>query len=270
MGKCRKCGKELTGIETTGWFGKLCEKCWQEQHYTQYPFKKGIDEKDKKIADLEAKLEESENFYKDLGFKDEKDARDYLIDCITQPKDLVEDVRQLKQQLEETEELNKKLAEHSQSVDKALDDSCDVIRNLKQQLAESDEYRELLLEEKAGYLDLISGYADKCNQLKQQLAETDKLMQEYLSKCLSLEQQLAEKEKEIEEIKDGQKDICLRCGGLTHKEYEQSQNQTAIDVLEEMLENEIYLNVIPDFECGDYVSSKIIRTKIEELRNGRN
>lgn len=60
MGKCRKCGKELTGIETTGWFGKLCEKCWQEQHYTQYPFKKGIDEKDKKIADLEAKLAEKD------------------------------------------------------------------------------------------------------------------------------------------------------------------------------------------------------------------
>lgn len=55
------------------------------------------------FADLEAKLAESENFYKDLGFKDEKDARDYLIDCITQPKDLVKDVRQLKQQLAEKE-----------------------------------------------------------------------------------------------------------------------------------------------------------------------
>ena len=35
---------------------------------------------------------------------------------------------------EEMLEHNKKLAEHSQSVDKALDDSCETIRNLKQQL----------------------------------------------------------------------------------------------------------------------------------------
>lgn len=35
---------------------------------------------------------------------------------------------------EELLEHNKKLAEHSQSVDKALDDSCETIRNLKQQL----------------------------------------------------------------------------------------------------------------------------------------
>lgn len=66
-------------------------------------------EKDQQIADLEAKIKESENFYKDLGFKDEKDARDYLLDCITQPKDLVEDVRKLKQQLAEKEKEIEKL-----------------------------------------------------------------------------------------------------------------------------------------------------------------
>lgn len=46
---------------------------------------------------------------------------------------------ELETKLEETEELNKKLAEHSQSVDKALDDSCDVIRTLKQQLVEKEK-----------------------------------------------------------------------------------------------------------------------------------
>lgn len=49
-----------------------------------------------------------------------------------------DEINQLKQQIEETEELNKKFEEHSQAVDKALDDSCDVIRTLKQQLAEKD------------------------------------------------------------------------------------------------------------------------------------
>lgn len=95
-------------------------------------------------------------------------------------KELTDEINRLREELSEYEDINKKVAEHSQSVDKALDDSCDVIRNLKQQLAE--------------------------------------------------------KNKEIEEIKDGQKDICLRCGGLTHKEYEQSQNQTAIDELEKVIE----------------------------------
>lgn len=53
--------------------------------------------------------------------------KDELIDCLQEHK-------KLKIQLEEVEELNKKLAEHSQSVDKALDDSCETIRNLKKQL----------------------------------------------------------------------------------------------------------------------------------------
>ena len=95
-------------------------------------------------------------------------------------KELTDEINRLRAQLSEYEDINKKVAEHSQSVDKALDDSCDVIRNLKQQLAE--------------------------------------------------------KNKEIEEIKDGQKDICLSCRGVTHKEYEQSQNQTAIAELEKVIE----------------------------------
>lgn len=69
---------------------------------------------EEKLSEMKAKLEESENLYKDLGFKDEKDARDYLIDCITQPKDLVKDVRQLKQQLAEEKNRNKKLNHEAQ------------------------------------------------------------------------------------------------------------------------------------------------------------
>lgn len=160
MGKCRKCGKELTGIETTGWFGKLCEKCWQEQHYTQYPFKKGIDEKDKKIADLEAKL-------------------------------------------------------------------------LKFAHRISDQNEEVL-------------------ELKQQLAEKDELLKQKICDM-----------KSTDFIR-----MCVDCGFMV--QAKEIDNQTAIAVLEEMLDNEVYINSKLDFEDGNYVLSKIIRTKIEELRNGRN
>lgn len=149
--------------------------------------------------------------------------------------------------------------------------------------------------------------SDEIDQLKQQLAETDKLMQEYLSKCLSLEQQLAEKEKEhellidnfeeetenlrkqikqesdarkrfVEEVKNLKQQLAEKDEEETKRmenfekgcqEYYKS-NQTAIAVLEEMLDNEVYINSKLDFEDGNYVLSKIIRTKIEELRNGRN
>ena len=60
MSKCKICGNELKGIETTNWFNGLCEKCWQEKHYVEYPFKKGISEKDRKIAELQKQLEEKD------------------------------------------------------------------------------------------------------------------------------------------------------------------------------------------------------------------
>ena len=59
-------------------------------------------------------------------------------------KELTDEINRLRAQLSEYEEVNKKLAEHSQSVDKALDDSCDVIRNLKMQLAEKEKEIEKL------------------------------------------------------------------------------------------------------------------------------
>lgn len=138
MGKCRKCGKELTGIETTGWFGKLCEKCWQEQHYTQYPFKKGIDEKDKKIADLEAKLLKFAHRISDQN----------------------EEILELKQQLAEKEQAIESLQEINQSLGQTCNNDAKEIERLREQLAEKDIEIENLKNANSGLSQLI-GMKDK-------------------------------------------------------------------------------------------------------------
>lgn len=51
-----------------------------------------------------------------------------------------------------------------------------------------------------------------------------------------LKQQLAEKDETIEDMKDNQKDLCLRCGGLTHIEYEQDKISFCIEQLEKVKE----------------------------------
>ena len=110
------------------------------------------------------------------------------------------------------------------------------IADLEAKLAESEkkasknyqEGYELYLKLKQFYSRLgVEAYADDEIQ-DVAVKELNKLLNEKEQ----LKQQLAEKDKEIEEMKEGQKDICLRCGGLTHKQYEQSQNQTAIAELE--------------------------------------
>ena len=82
--------------------------------------------KDSVVMDLLSKLKEKEEQLKLAKANEsfEKEKKNNALKLIDQ----------LKQQLEESEEINKKLAEHSQSVDKALDDSCEIIRNLKKQL----------------------------------------------------------------------------------------------------------------------------------------
>lgn len=77
MSKCEICGNELKGIETTNWFDGLCEKCWQEKNYVEYPFKKGISEKNKQIAELKQQLADKKQEYKVLRI---------LFDIVNNPK----------------------------------------------------------------------------------------------------------------------------------------------------------------------------------------
>lgn len=60
MSKCKKCNNELNGMETIAWFDGLCEKCWQEEHYIKYQFKKGIKEKDDEMVELKQQLAEKD------------------------------------------------------------------------------------------------------------------------------------------------------------------------------------------------------------------
>ena len=189
MGKCRKCGKELTGIETTGWFGKLCEKCWQEQHYTQYPFKKGIDEKDKKIADLEAKLAESEKdvqkYRQHLEISNKK-VIDMDKSWTKDVMELEEQIDQLKQQLAESERNN--LILYSM-----------LYETLEKQGSEDiaskiDQMTGLMLEKQADWFKGNRNY----DQLKQQLAESEKQVNTYAKEIVFLDKKLKNSNKEFE------------------------------------------------------------------------
>lgn len=232
-----------------------------------------VKEKKQKIADLEAKLTESEKRLKDIdnwkenygysnyedtymledlqsrAFQSEDDTKVVydLLDYLN-ISDETEILSTLKQKLEDSEEVNKKLAEHSQSVDKALDDSCDVIRNLKQKLTECEKCNNEWTEIVDGKLETINRLIEEKHELQQQLEDKDKLLKQKISKM-----------KSTDFIR-----MCKECGFMV--QAKEIDNQTAIAVLEEMLDNEVYINSKLDFEDGNYVLSKIIRTKIKSLK----
>ena len=123
---------------------------------------------------------------------------------------------------------------------------------LNQQDAKIKELEDMVIDKQNklySRLDKIKELQEENQQLKQQLAEKDELLKQKIGKM-----------KSTDFIR-----MCISCGFMV--QTKEIDNQTAIAVLEEMLDNEVYINSKLDFEDGNYVLSKIIRTKIEELRN---
>ena len=146
------------------------------------------------------------------------------------------------------------------------------ISDLEAKLADKDEQikRRIAVYEKQFIEQTNENY-----ELKQQLAEKEEELEDWkdgtiVVKLWHLERKLVEKEKEIEDIKDHQKDLCLRCGGLTHIEYEQDKISFCIEQLEKV-RNEIHgiCFFTCDFKCDEIMlqkSDKIIDNQIEELK----
>ena len=123
---------------------------------------------------------------------------------------------------------------------------------LNQQDAKIKELEDMVIDKQNklySRLDKIKELQEENQQLKQQLAEKDELLKQKIGKMKSTDVSR----------------MCISCGFMV--QTKEIDNQTAIAVLEEMLDNEVYINSKLDFEDGNYVLSKIIRTKIEELRN---
>lgn len=78
MSKCIKCGRELTSAEIPEFYNGMCEKCYKEKNYAEYPFKQGINdyqqqidqlkqqlaEKDKEIEHLVKRIDKYENLFR--------------------------------------------------------------------------------------------------------------------------------------------------------------------------------------------------------------
>ena len=107
------------------------------------------------------------------------------------------------------------------------------------------------------------------------LIEDHKASQEWYKK------QLAEKEKELENYKLCK---CVNCTneyefmleglvGDLEKEIDKANQDKisfAVDILEELADCSNYINSKLDFECGSYVSEKVIRDKIKDLKGNEN
>ena len=107
------------------------------------------------------------------------------------------------------------------------------------------------------------------------LIEDHKASQEWYKK------QLAEKEKELENYKLCK---CVNCTneyefmleglvGDLEKEIDKANQDKisfAVDILEELADCSNYINSKLDFECGSYVSEKVIRDKIKYLKGNEN
>ena len=127
-------------------------------------------------------------------------------------------------------------------------------------------------------------------ELKQQLAKKEELLEEseeckefnaemwtrFANKCKDLTKQLAEKEKEIKDIKDHQKDLCLRCGGLTHIEYEQDKILFAVEQLDLLYKTLTTESVWRAFKKGWWLDNgeckqlrQTIDNQIKQLKKGK-
>lgn len=100
---------------------------------------------------------------------------------------------------EEMLEHNKKLAEHSQSVDKALDDSCDVIRTLKHQLAEKEQAIENWKTMYESVMQTCNNDAKEIERLREQLHTANQETLYFQNKYFA-EKQIAIEE--LEKVKD--------------------------------------------------------------------
>lgn len=174
------------------------------------------------------------------------------------------------------EEVFEELKSELRQLAKIEDDFAD----LEAKLAESDETIRLLkMSNDALREDNLDLSYNQVNNVYETATEMSKGWEsQYQEEIAQLKLQLAEKENRIAELKEelDDKNFCKEFADLYNENkilragLQEEQNQTAIAVLEEMLDNEVYINSKLDFEDGNYVLSKIIITKIEELRNGRN
>ena len=198
MSKCKICRNELKGIETTNWFDGLCEKCWQEKHYVEYPFKKGIYEKDQQIADLEAKLEERTEQLK-IALKDFNDIQQ-------------ENAKITQQLAEKEKEEPKRMEDFEKGCQEYYKSNQTEIAELKNQLSEKDE----LLKQKIGDMkstDFIkmcikSGFIVKAKENDNQTAirELEKVKGFLLEKIA--EKQSCFDSGNYNDFADGVKTIC--------------------------------------------------------------
>lgn len=69
MSKCIKCGRELTSAEIPEFYNGMCEKCYKEKNYAEYPFKQGINDYQNQLDQLKQQLEEKG---KEINIKNNK------------------------------------------------------------------------------------------------------------------------------------------------------------------------------------------------------
>lgn len=188
---------------------------------------------------------------------------------------------------------------HKNTDAKTIQDQSDLIEELKAKLAESENklgqypYKNDVIEKQ--YEELKDGIKFRIennitDDWEQHYHCIDVLCEKHkaiirdiedgICRIEQLEQQLAEKEKEIETLK--------KCGDTEHfyglledkrkenkiliKAIEQANQDKisfAVDILEELADCSNYINSNLDFECGSYVSEKVIRDKIKCLKGNK-
>lgn len=109
------------------------------------------------------------------------------------------------------------------------------------------------------------------------LEERVREIEEKDQRIAELEQELAKKDETIEDIKDHQKDLCLRCGVLTHKQYAQDKISFAVEQLEKVKEfynttdKTVYYEYCPDGYDTAIIKDDLlfnIDNQIAELKKG--
>ena len=247
---CDNCGRWVQGITWVNGM-KFCAKCYQETFGASKDWQ--LLDKDKTIADLEAKLAESEKKLKDMDNSWTKEVRE-----------LEDEIEQLKQQLAEKEHSIEMLNQHL--TDKAIE-----IERLGEELKELQEYHD-----KYPY-SYSEEYMLNNKELKQQFAEKEKEINKWkdgtiIVKLCELEKQIEDKDKEIEKIKQVvvDKEELIMFADRTIKGLLLAKEIDKIELLEKVKDRlkTFKHNYNGAIDCCETDIFDIIDTLISEIKGG--
>lgn len=184
MSKCIKCGRELKSAEIPEFYNGMCEKCYKEKNYAEYPFKQGINDYQNQIDQLK---QENEKLFLQLSKQEIDEHKPVYCTLAGNDCKYLGKIKELRQQLakkdKEIEKLNKTLemCKHIERYDIGemfLENAKLIIEKRQLAIQELEKVKvnlkdriTMMSNEEHSYLQKVVIWYDICNQVNKQIKE---------------------------------------------------------------------------------------------------